>query len=275
MALLFYTYDIQQSRVIFKEVLHTSPHNGVLRSMFCRQDMTVAVVAEANIFNRMRTAWFANAAETQAPFLSKQRIKARKSNPWPRVTPAAHEHGHGIESVNCKDAPVNHSKRMHPLLFDQDRTRSLYRGNNLSREPLLEGLARAVVARFENPFYCKSRALFLAKRDGAGNDLATVCMRHCTYGRCGKQDGLTNDLEWWRAGEGMHPEEHARDGTGRALTLPVAHDCIRHELKERVLRWGYVQNGRRCRCHRWRSGRKPSWREGREGRQGSGMWCHG
>ena len=30
--------------------------------------MTVAVVAETSVFNRMRTAWFANAAETQAPF---------------------------------------------------------------------------------------------------------------------------------------------------------------------------------------------------------------
>jgi hypothetical protein len=151
---------------------------------------------------------------------------------------------------------------MRPLLFDQDRACSLYGGDNLSREPLLEGLARAVVARLENPFYCIPRALFLAKRDGARDDLAAVCMGHGTYGGGGEQDGLTNDLEWWRAGKGMHPEKHTRDGAGRALTLPMAHDCPRHELEEGVLRWGYVQNGRRCRgderCGRWSSGRRPS-----------------
>jgi hypothetical protein len=38
----------------------------------------------------------------------------------------------------------------------------------------------------------------------------------------------------------MHPEEHTRDGAGRLLALPVAHDGIRHELEEGVLRWGYV-----------------------------------
>jgi hypothetical protein len=148
----------------------------------------------------------------------------------------------------------------------------LYGGDNLSREPLLEGLAWAVVARFEDPFYRIPRALFLAKSDGARYDLAAVCVGHGTYGRRGEQDGLTNDLEWGRAGEGMDPEEHTRDGAGRALTLPVAHDHLRHELEEGVLRWGYDQNGRRC---RWRSGRRPSWRDGRERGQGSGMRCHG
>lgn len=113
---------------------------------------------------------------------------------------------------------------MHPLLFGQGRACSLYGSDNLSREPLLEGLAWAVVARFKNPFYCIPRALFLAKCDGARYDLAALCMGHGTYGRRGEQDGLTNDLEWWRAGKGMHPEEHTRDGAGRALTLPVAHD---------------------------------------------------
>lgn len=134
----------------------------------------------------------------------------------------------------------------------------MYGGNDLSREALLEGLAWAVVARFENPFYCIPRALFLAKCDGASDDLAAVCMGHGTYGRRGEQDGLTNDLEWWGAGKGMDPEEHARDGAGRALTLSVAHDCVCHELEEGVLRRGYVQNGRR-RSGEWRrSGRRPS-----------------
>jgi hypothetical protein len=138
----------------------------------------------------------------------------------------------------------------------------LYGGDNLSREPLLEGQARAVVARFKNPFYRIPRALFLAKCDRARDDLAALCMRHGTYGRRGEQDGFTDDLDWWRAGKRMHPEKHTRDGAGRALPLPVAHDCLCHELEERVLRWGYVQNGRRCRgderCGRWRSGRRPS-----------------
>lgn len=124
----------------------------------------------------------------------------------------------------------------------------MYGGDHLSREPLLEGLPRAAVARFENPFYCISRALLLAKRDRAGDDFAAVGMRHGTYGRGGEQDGFANDVERWRAGKGMHPEEHTGDGARRALTLPVAHDCIGHELEEGVLRWGYVQNGRRCMC---------------------------
>jgi hypothetical protein len=36
----------------------------------------VTVVAEASVSNEMRSARFANAADTQAPFLSKQIIKA-------------------------------------------------------------------------------------------------------------------------------------------------------------------------------------------------------
>jgi hypothetical protein len=50
----------------------------------------------------------------------------------------------------------------------------------------------------------------------------------------------------------MDPEKHARDGAGRALALPVAHDGIGHEVKEGVLRWWYVHNGRRCMGGRWR-----------------------
>ena len=129
---------------------------------------------------------------------------------------------------------------MRPLLFEQDRAGSLYSGDDLSREPLLEGLPRAIVACLEYPFKCIPRALLLAKRDGPGNDLAAVGMRHSTYGRGGKQDSLANDLERWRTGKGVHPEEHARDGAGRTLTLPVAHDGIRHELEEGVLHRGYV-----------------------------------
>ncbi|SRR6266403_4454325 len=106
-------------------------------------------------------------------------------NPRHSVTPATNELEHAIESITCKDAPVHHSKRMYSLLFDQDRARSLHGGNNLSRKSLLEGLARTVVARFENPFYGKPRALFLAQRDGARDNLAALCMRHGTHGRCG------------------------------------------------------------------------------------------
>lgn len=139
----------------------------------------------------------------------------------------------------------------------------MYSGDNLSREPLLESLARAVVARFENPFKGTPRALFLAKRDGARDDLAAECMGHGTHGRRGEQNGLTNNLQWWCARKGMHPEKHARDGTGRELTPPVAHDCPGHELEEGVLHWGYVQNGSLCskgeeRCRGWRCGRRPS-----------------
>lgn len=71
-------------------------------------------------------------------------------------------------------------------------------------------------------------------------------MRHVTHGRGSEEHGLANDVEWRGAGKGMHPEEHARDDAGRALTLPVTHNGICHELEERVLRWGYVQGGRRC-----------------------------
>jgi hypothetical protein len=204
----------------------------------------IITVAEPSVCNEMRSARIVKAVETQAQFLLKQRSKPAERqfslNSRPRVPSGANELGQGIKSVTRKDAPVNHSKRMHPPFFDQDRAGSLYGGDNLSRKPLLEGLPLAVVARFENPFYCIPRALLLAKRDGAGDDLAAVGMRHGTYGRGGEQDSLANDLERWRAGKGMHPEEHTRDGAGRALTLPVAHDGIRHKLEEGVLRRGYV-----------------------------------
>ena len=160
---------------------------------------------------------------------------------------------------------------MHSLLFDQDRASSLHGGDDLSREPLLEGLPRAVVARLDNPFYCIARALFLAERDGAGDDLATVRMRHGAYGGGSEQDCLANDLKRWRARKGVHPEEHARYGAGGALTLAVAHDGIRHELEEGVLQGGYVHNGRRCRGNE----RCRVWRDGGMGRQGSGYRCHG
>ena len=121
----------------------------------------------------------------------------------------------------------------------------MYGGDNLSSKPLLEGLPRSVVARFEDPFYGIPRALLLAERDRAGDNLATMSVRHAAHGRGGEEQGFTDDLKWWRAGKGMHPKEHTRDNAGCAFALPVAHDGVCHELEERVLRWGYVQDGKR------------------------------
>ena len=123
----------------------------------------------------------------------------------------------------------------------------MYGGDNLSRKPLLEGLTRAVVAGFEDPFYGIPCALLLAERNRAGDNLAAMGVRHAAHGRGGEQQGFADDLEWWGAGKGMHPKEHTGDNAGRALAFPVAHDGVCHELKKRVLRWGYVHDGRRWR----------------------------